>query len=287
MLLYVPYNYPGTVKQVTADGDSTEVILALSKNPSESKLQNTLEITVLIKQSVPGTLSIKRKDPAYATFFCHNGIFPPGSGKEMHTVKNTEKRWVTISHGPATMEQIKKERETAMINQSPPSATTEIMWSHGYLFADKYNDIIVETDRKGGCEYEDNNYQIETILQPSPRNTWKTILHGTDCKAKILNQQATFSYSAGHPAGDAVAWAHGYATHEALNAAFASPNFFEVNGPTLAGFICKGLDSPRELFTSQEELPGKNTWAVPVNLFHDTKCIGSSSVVNIELNPKR
>jgi hypothetical protein len=286
MLLPVPYNFPGVVKQITSHGNSTEVILSHNKNPSEDIPKNTLEITILLSGKTRELLSLKKKDAAYTTIFSHPGAIPPGSGEEMFTVRDLHKCWVTICRGPATKKQIENAIKQATIDHKPPPVEIQTMWSHGYLFPEQYRGKIEDVSSKqGGCESENNQYQIETILQPSPRNTWKTILFGTDCEAKILNQKEKYSHSTEHPVGDAIAWSHGYATHTTFMDAFDSAKL-EVNGPTLAGFIYSGSDSRCELFTSSGMSPGYKTWAIPVNLYHNHEKIGTAKVVNIDVNPK-
>ena len=75
MLLPVPYNFPGTVKQIIPKGDSSEVILAFDNR--------TLEISVLITKTAMADLALKENVPAYAAIMWLKEAIPPGSGKKM------------------------------------------------------------------------------------------------------------------------------------------------------------------------------------------------------------
>jgi hypothetical protein len=78
MILHVPCNITGTVKQITPKGVSSEAILALEDPPP-------LEITVHRSTTATAGLTLKKNDPAYTTIFWLKGAIPPGSEKEMVT----------------------------------------------------------------------------------------------------------------------------------------------------------------------------------------------------------
>jgi hypothetical protein len=269
MLLPVPYNFPLKVKQITPKGGSSEVILALDNS--------TLEITVLITTKVMADLVLKKNDPAYAAILWRKDAIPPGSGAEMFTVKNQNGSWVTIKRGPATEKQI----ATAQENIENPTEAQKTAWSQGYVFLEDYNTKITDVWMKNDyCESENYQYQIETIRHTG--GIWETIPYGADCEAKIRNAQDKYKNSIEKPKGDLEAWSHGYSSHEAFKAAFAPPNFFSVNGPSIAGFVYSGKDQKTDLFTSSGLSPGINAWPVPVNLYRESEKIGQAIVTGIK-----
>src|SRR5271169_1847512 len=123
MLLRIPYNFPGKVKEIIPQGDASEVILAL---------EGTLEISVLIATSAMKALALKKGVPAYTAIMWMKGAVPPDSCKKMITVQVANGTWVTIPSGPSTDAEIGAAREKAITDHSPPSPELEQAWSYGY-----------------------------------------------------------------------------------------------------------------------------------------------------------
>jgi hypothetical protein len=273
MSLPVPCNLPGTVKQITPKGTLSEVILALD-NP-------TMEITVLLSTTAAADLNLRKNDPVQAVIMKLEGALLPGTGEEVFTVKSKGGAWVTIKRGPATAAQIEADRK----NNPNPTKYQELVWSMGFRFIDEYDTRIHDVlQNMGGCESENYHYQIESILDSD--NFWKTIPYGRVCQAKIQSVMETYNNSPSVPTGDREAWLHGYASHKALEDAFAPPNYYFIRGPTLAGFVYNGRNDHLEPFTSSglysDERKKEMVWSVPVNLYRDLEKIGVANFKSFE-----
>ena len=183
MLLYVPYIFPGKVKQITPKGNSSEVILALDRS--------TIEITVLITATAMADLALKIGVPAYTAILWLKGATP--SAKKMVNIQAANNTWVTIPYGPATEAEIIAERKNIITNHGHPTPEQEKAWSLGYLtignlsLGEKIQDTMFNFH---DCAPGTSIFQIETIRYQD--GTWVTIPYSPECGAKILNVQERF-----------------------------------------------------------------------------------------------
>ena len=273
MLLRIPYNFPGKVKEIIPQGDASEVILAL---------QGTLEISVLIATSAMTALALKKGVPAYTAIMWMKGAVPPNSLKKMITVQAANGTWVTIPGGPATDTEIGAAREKAITDHSLPSPQLELVWSYGYLQIEDFMKVTQDIMSKdNGCASGSSKFQVETILYP--HGTWVTFPYSSECEAKILNVKEQFKNSSQKPSPSLLeAWSHGYSSQEGFSQAPGSPNGFRVDGPTLAGFVCTGNDGRPDLFSSSGSSAGQCTLTVPVNIYLGPRKVGQAQVTNIK-----
>jgi molybdopterin-binding protein len=270
MLLPVPYNFPGKVKQITTTGHSSEVTLTFE--------DTSLEISVFITMEKIADLALKKGTPVYAAIIRREGAIPPGSEKSVVTVKHQDGDWVTIGRGsdPAALIAAARKKE-----KNPTKAQMDA-WDNGYLYLDDYNGKVNDVwMRKEKCEFEKCPYQIEAFIHHN--GLWETIPYCTDCNAKIWNARDKYAHDGKQPTGDLEAWNHGYASFAAYKAAFGAKNSFSVFSPFLAGFVYNGDTGTPDLFTAPGLTANENLWPVPLNIYRDLKQVGRSVVTEITL----